>query len=203
MYKYNYNLERSQLWTKNVNLDNYNKIINPYYLLNMIKDEYSKINNNKYFYFFNINSVFIIFKLNNILLIKSFHISLSKKIEYSNFLIIYLLKYISLNNDIDLKVIKQILLKIFQFLKPFKFKIIKKKQSYNFCKYNYKCKSFVKKKCDFDHFCYTKVCIDIQNIIYQIDKLNSDSLKKYIVTIHYVLEHIYDEYFMYRYINDY
>lgn len=202
---YHYNFEKKNLWIQDINPYSHNTNLNPYFLLNMIKDENKKNNNNKYFYLFNIDSIFINYKLTNILLTKPFHISLVKKIEYANFLIIYLLKYISFTNTINFKLTEQILLQIFHCLKPFKFRMIHKKQSYNFCKYNYKCKSYYKKKkCNFDHFCYNKVCIDIQNIIQQINnRPNIDSLKKYIVTVHYVIEHIYDEYFMYRYINSY
>ena len=204
MNKYNYNFQKKKLWIQNINLNNHNKNLNPYFLLNMIKDENKKINNNKYFYLFSFDSIFITYKLNNILLIQSFNILLPKKIEYSNFLIIYLLKYISFTNTINITLIKKILSQILYFLKPFKFKMIYKKQSYNFCKYNYKCKSYYKKKnCNFDHYCYNKVCIDIKNILNQVNILNIENFRKYIVTIHYVIEHIYDEYFMYRYINNY
>lgn len=202
MNLYNYDYKANKRWTQDINLNHYDKNINPYELLKMIKDENKKINNSKYFYLFDCNSIFIIHKLNNILLVKSFNINLNKKIEYSNFLIIYLLRYISFVNTISYNIVHKILSQILLFIKPLKYKNINNKHSYNFCKYNYKCVSYYKKKkCDFDHCCYTKVSIDISNIINKIYKLDIDSLKKNIVTLHYVIEHIYNEFFMYRYIN--
>lgn len=202
MNLYNYDYKSNKLWTQDINLNHYDKNINPYELLKMIKDENKKINNNKYFYLFDSDSIFIIHKLNNILLVKPSNINLNKKIQYSNFLIIYLLRYISFLNTISYNVVHKILSQILLFIKPLKYKNINNKHSYNFCKYNYKCVSYYKKKkCDFDHCCYTKVSIDISNIINKIYKLDVDSLKKNIVTLHYVIEHIYNEFFMYRYIN--
>ena len=135
-YIYTYNYNTNNLWIKNINVNNYNQNLNPYLILKMIKDENKKNNNNKYFYLFNTDSIFIIHKLNNILLIKSFNINLNRKIEYSSFLIIYLLKYVTLVNKIDNKIVNKILLQIFNFLKTFELTTIHKKQSYNFCKYN-------------------------------------------------------------------
>jgi len=200
---YNYNYLKNKLWSLNINFKDYNKGLNPYLLLKIIKEENNQNNNNKYFYLLDNNSIFIIHKLNNIILIKLKYLKIVKKLEYSHFLILYLLKYISFNNEIKYQVIENILKKIFYFLKPLKFKMNNKKQSYNFCKYNFQCKLYYEKKnCCFDHYPYGKLCIDIKNIITNIEHYNNENLKKYIVTVHYVIEHIYNEFFMYRYINE-
>lgn len=200
---YNYNYNKKKFWVNDIKLNKYNEKLNPYILLNIVKDQYKKINNNKFFYLEDIDSYLIKFRLINILLVSSNNINIQKKIEYSNFLIIYLLKNLSFQNFTNTNIILKILLKIFYFIKPYKFKKIHKKQAYNFCKYNYKCKSYYEKKnCKFDHYSYHKICIDIQYIIDNKIYLDILNLKKYIVTLHYVIEHIYDEYFMYRYIKD-
>ena len=202
MYEYNY--LKKKLWIDNLNINNLNNLnLNPYLLNKFIKNEYKKIINNKYFYLLEFNSVFINFKLNNILLTNKEYINQLQKIEYSNFLIVYLLKYISFVNKNNFKKIDLLLSKISYFLKKNNFKLINKKQSYNFCKYSYKCKCYYNNnKCKFDHYCYNKLCIDIQNLKNNFYNLSKENIKKYIVTIHFVIEHIYDEYFMYRYINN-
>lgn len=203
MYKYNYH--KNIFWTNDSNIKYISKNnFNPYILSKLIKNEFKKNNNNKYFYLLTLNSIFINHKLNIILMTHTNKIPFKKKLDYSNFLIIYLLKYISFENNINLNILEILLSKIFYLLKQDKYiKRGNKKQSYNFCKYKYKCKSFyVKKSCNFDHYCYNKLCIDIQNLIHNLYKLSKEDIKKYIVTIHYVIDHLYDEYFMYRYINN-
>lgn len=200
---YQYNFLKNKLWIKDINFQKNNELsnTNPYLLNKIVRNEFKKVNNNKYFFLLDYSSIFITFKLNNILLTNNYH---NKKLEYSHFLIIYLLKYISFSNQNDINIIKIILQKILFFLKPHKFELFnKKKQSYNFCKYSYKCKCFYKfKNCKFDHYCYNKLCIDIKNLNNNLYDLSKENIKKYIVTIHFVIEHIYDEFFMYRYIND-
>lgn len=202
---YQYNFLKNRLWITDITLTNNELInINPYLLNKIVRNEFKKVNNNKYFFLLDFSSIFITFKLNNILLINNDN---SKKLEHSHFLIVYLLKYTSFYSENNYDMIKIILKKILFFLKPYKFiashKRESKNQSYNFCKYSYKCKCFYKnKKCKFDHYCYYKICIDIKNLHDNLYNLSKENIKKYIVTIHFVVDHIYDEYFMYRYIND-